>query len=201
VAGEVMASPAWAGLPLRGGAAASTGALPHRKPCAGAGPAPEQAKPLKEEPMANPRTIAYADLESLAGQEVGVSDWHLIDQNRVNLFAEATGDHQWIHVDVERATKLMGGPIAHGFLTLSLLPMLGAEVLRVEGVTRGINYGSDKVRFTNMVPVGSKVRLRQKCLSVEAKSGGKQMKMEATVEIDGKDRPALVAESITVLYG
>lgn len=151
--------------------------------------------------MANPRTIAYADLESLAGQEVGVSDWHTIDQNRVNLFAEATGDHQWIHVDVERATQLMGGPIAHGFLTLSLLPMLGAEVLRVEGVTRGINYGSDKVRFTNMVPVGSKVRLRQKCLSVEAKSGGKQMKMEATVEIDGKDRPALVAESITVLYG
>jgi acyl dehydratase len=151
--------------------------------------------------MANPRKIAYADLESLAGQEVGVSDWHTIDQKRVNLFADATGDHQWIHIDVERATKEMGGPIAHGFLTLSLLPMLGAEVLRVDGVTRGINYGSDKVRFTNMVPVGSKVRLRQKCLSVEAKAGGKQMKMEATVEIEGKDRPALVAESITVLYG
>lgn len=151
--------------------------------------------------MANPRKIAYADLESLAGQEVGVSDWHMIDQDRVNKFADATGDHQWIHVDVEKATKMIGGPIAHGFLTLSLLPMLGAEVLRVEGVTRGINYGSDKVRFTNMVPVGSKVRLRQKCLSVEAKSGGKQMKMEATVEIEGKDRPALVAESITVLYG
>lgn len=151
--------------------------------------------------MANPRKIAYADLESLVGQEVGVSDWHTIDQNRVNLFADATGDHQWIHVDVEKATKAMGGPIAHGFLTLSLLPMLGAEVLRVDGVSRGINYGSDKVRFTNMVPVGSKVRLRQKCLSVEAKSGGKQMKMEATVEIDGQDRPALVAESITVLYG
>ncbi len=151
--------------------------------------------------MANPRKIAYADLESLVGQEVGVSDWHKIDQDRVNLFADATGDHQWIHVDVEKATKAMGGPIAHGFLTLSLLPMLGAEVLRVDGVTRGINYGSDKVRFTNMVPVGSKVRLRQKCLSVEPKSGGKQMKMEATVEIEGQDRPALVAESITVLYG
>lgn len=151
--------------------------------------------------MANPRKIAYADLESLVGQEVGVSDWHTIDQARVNMFADATGDHQWIHVDVEKATKAMGGPIAHGFLTLSLLPMLGAEVLRVEGVTRGINYGSDKVRFTNMVPVGSKVRLRQKCLSVEEKAGGKTMKMEATVEIEGKDRPALVAESITVLYG
>lgn len=151
--------------------------------------------------MANPRKIAYADLESLAGQEVGVSDWHMIDQDRVNKFADATGDHQWIHVDVERATKEIGGPIAHGFLTLSLLPMLGSEVLRVEGTTRGINYGSDKVRFTNMVPVGSKVRLRQKCLSVESKAGGKTMKMEATVEIEGKDRPALVAESITVLYG
>lgn len=151
--------------------------------------------------MADPRKVSYADLESLAGQEVGVSDWHTIDQDRVNKFAEATGDHQWIHVDVARATKEIGGPIAHGFLTLSLLPMLGAEVLRVEGTTRGINYGSDKVRFTNMVPVGSKVRLRQKCLSVEAKSGGKQMKMEATVEIEGQDRPALVAESITVLYG
>lgn len=151
--------------------------------------------------MANPRKVNYADLESLAGQEVGVSDWHTIDQDRVNLFADATGDHQWIHVDVARATKEIGGPIAHGFLTLSLLPMLGAEVLRVEGTTRGINYGSDKVRFTNMVPVGSKVRLRQKCLSVEPKAGGKQMKMEATVEIEGKDRPALVAESITVLYG
>ncbi len=151
--------------------------------------------------MANPRKISYADLESLVGQEVGVSDWHTIDQDRVNKFADATGDHQWIHVDVEKATKLMGGPIAHGFLTLSLLPMLGSEVLRVDGVTRGINYGSDKVRFTNMVPVGSKVRLRQKCLSVEDKAGGKQMKMEATVEIEGKDRPALIAESITVLYG
>jgi acyl dehydratase len=151
--------------------------------------------------MANPRKIAYAELESIAGQEVGVSDWHVIDQDRVNKFADATGDHQWIHVDVEKATKMMGGPIAHGFLTLSLLPMLGAEVMRVDGVTRGINYGSDKVRFTNMVPVGSKVRLRQKCLSVESKAGGKQMKMESTVEIEGKDRPALVAESITVLYG
>jgi acyl dehydratase len=151
--------------------------------------------------MANPRKISYADLETLAGQEVGVSDWHTIDQDRVNKFADATGDHQWIHVDVARATKEIGGPIAHGFLTLSLLPMLGAEVLRVDGVTRGINYGSDTVRFTNMVPVGARVRLKQKCLSVEPKAGGKQMKMEATVEIEGKDRPALVAESITVLYG
>ena len=151
--------------------------------------------------MADPKTVSFEDLESIVGTEVGVSDWHVIDQDRVNLFADATGDHQWIHVDGEKATKAMGGPIAHGFLTLSLLPMLGAEVLRVTGVSRGINYGSNKLRFTNMVPVGSKVRLRQKCLSVEPKAGGKQMINESTVEIEGQDRPALVAESITVLYG
>lgn len=151
--------------------------------------------------MANPKKVAYADLESLAGTEIGVSDWHVIDQDRVNMFADATGDHQWIHIDVERATKEMGGPIAHGYLTLSLLPMLSGEVLNVSGVSRGINYGSDKVRFTNMVRVGSKVRLRQKCKSVVEKSGGKQMIMESTVEIDGQDRPALVAEAISVLYG
>ena len=147
------------------------------------------------------KEIAFAELESVAGQELGVSDWHQITQDQVNLFADATGDHQWIHVDVEKATKAMGGPIAHGFLTLSLLPYLGAKVMRVSGVTRGINYGLNKVRFTNMVPVGSKVRLRQKCLSVEAKSGGKQMIVESTVEIEGQERPACVAEAITVLYG
>lgn len=151
--------------------------------------------------MATPRKVAFSDLESLAGQHVGTSDWHVIDQDRVNKFADATGDHQWIHVDVERATKMLGSPIAHGYLTLSLLPMLSSEVLNVSGVTRGINYGSDKVRFTNMVPVGSKVRLSQVCKSVQPKAGGKQMIMESTIEIEGQDRPACVAEAITVLYG
>ncbi|MEO0465788.1 MAG: MaoC family dehydratase [Pseudomonadota bacterium] len=151
--------------------------------------------------MADPRIVDFAELESLVGQDVGASDWHVIDQDRVNLFADATGDHQWIHVDVERATREMGSPIVHGYLTLSLLPMLSAEVLAVSGVTRGINYGSDKVRFTNMVPVGSKVRLVQKCLSVSDKAGGKQMIMESKIEIEGQDRPALVAEAISVLYG
>lgn len=151
--------------------------------------------------MAETKKVAYADLESIIGQEIGVSDWHVIDQDRVNLFADATGDHQWIHVDVERATKEMGGPIAHGFLTLSLLPMLSSEVLQITGVSRGINYGSDKVRFTNMVRVGSKVRLRMKNISVTEKSGGKQMINESTVEIEGQDRPALVAQQISVVYG
>lgn len=151
--------------------------------------------------MATPRSVSYDDLESLAGEHVGTSDWHTIDQDRVNLFADATGDHQWIHVDVERATQVLGGPIAHGYLTLSLLPMLSGEVLNVSGVTRGINYGSDKVRFTNMVPVGSKVRLSQKCKSIQPKAGGKQMVMESTIEIEGQERPACVAEAISILYG
>jgi len=147
------------------------------------------------------RTVDFNALPGLAGQEIGVSDWLLIDQARVNSFADATLDHQWIHVDVARATAEIGSPIAHGFLSLSLLPYLGAQILHVTGVVRGINYGLDKVRFTNMVPVGSRVRARQKLLSVESKAGGLQLKSEMTIEIEGKDRPACVAETITILYG
>lgn len=151
--------------------------------------------------MANPMTVHYNDLESMAGKEVGVSDWHTIDQDRVNMFAEATGDHQWIHVDVERATKEIGTPIVHGYLTLSLLPMLGPEVMRVEGTTRGINYGANSVRFTNMVPVGSKLRMRQTLKEVNEKAGGKQLISECVIEIEGQERPACVAETISILYG
>jgi len=148
------------------------------------------------------RTVSFEELPSLVGQEVGVSDWVMIDQDRINKFADATGDHQWIHIDVERAkTDLPGGKtIAHGYLTLSLLPMLGAAIMRVTGVSRGINYGSNKVRFLNMVPVGSKLRGRQKLLSAEPKSGGMQLISEFTVEIDGQDRPALIAETIGLIY-
>jgi acyl dehydratase len=145
--------------------------------------------------------VELKDLGGVVGQEVGVSDWVEISQERVNQFAEATGDHQWIHVDVERATREIGGPIAHGYLTLSLIPFLSAGMLNVKGVTRGINYGSDKVRFTNMVRVGKRVRLRQKLIGVEAKSGGVQIKNLCTIEIEGEDRPACVAETISVLYG
>lgn len=150
--------------------------------------------------MAEPNTVAFAELETLVGKEIGVSDWHEVDQERINLFADATGDHQWIHVDVERATKALGSPIAHGFLTLSLIPMLSSEVMRVSGVSRGINYGTNKVRFTNMVPVGSKLRLRQHMQSVEEKSGGKMMVVQSVVEIEGQERPACVAETVSVLY-
>ena len=145
-------------------------------------------------------TVHYDDLETLVGKEVGASDWVEIDQQRVNTFADATGDHQWIHVDVEKAKAAMGGTIAHGYLTLSLIPYLGAQIMSIQGVSRGINYGSNKVRFTNMVPVGSKVRARLKVLGVEARGGGKQITNEVTIEIEGKDRPACIAETITMVY-
>ena len=145
--------------------------------------------------------VDFKDLPSLVGQETGVSDWLEITQERVNQFAEATGDHQWIHVDVERANREIGGPIAHGYLTLSLIPFLSGGLLHVNGVTRGINYGSDKVRFTSMVRVGKRVRLRQKLIGAEPKAGGMQIKNECTIEIEGEDRPACVAETISVIYG
>ncbi len=147
------------------------------------------------------KRVELEDLATLVGQEVGVSDWLEITQERVNQFADATSDHQWIHVDVERATREIGGPIAHGYLTLSLIPHLSAGLLAVNGITRGINYGSDKVRFTNMVRVGKRVRLRQSVIAVEAKAGGVQVTSRCTIEIEGEERPACVAETIGLLYG
>jgi len=147
-------------------------------------------------------TTTFEKLPTLVGTETGVSEWVEISQERINQFAQATGDHQWIHVDVERAkTELPGGKtIAHGYLTLSLIPFLTGDFLKVEGVTRGINYGSNKVRFTNMVPVGSRVRARSKLLAAEPKGGGMQLTNEVTIEIEGKDRPACVAETISLIY-
>jgi acyl dehydratase len=148
-------------------------------------------------------TVKFADLPTLAGQDIGTSDWLLIDQDRVNLFADATGDHQWIHVDVERAkaTPFLGGTIAHGFLTLSLIPHLAAGMLTVDGVTHGINYGLGKVRFINMVHVGKRVRLHQKLLSATPKSGGWLLTNEMTMEIEGVDKPAMIAESLSLIFG
>jgi len=149
-----------------------------------------------------PKTATFETVASLAGQEIGVSDWLEITQDRINAFADATGDHQWIHVNVEMAKQMMPGgkTIAHGYLTLSLIPGLTGGMLQIEGVTRGINYGSNKVRFTNMVPVGSKLRARQKLLSAEPKGGGLQLINEVTIEIEGQDRPACVAETISLIY-
>jgi acyl dehydratase len=147
------------------------------------------------------KAVDIKELPGLVGQETGLSDWLEITQERVNEFADATGDHQWIHVDVARATREIGGPIAHGYLTLSLIPFLSSGLMPVTGVTRGINYGSDKVRFTNMVRVGKRVRLRQKLIGAEPKSGGLQIKNLCTIEIEGEERPACVAETLAVLYG
>jgi acyl dehydratase len=148
------------------------------------------------------KTVSFDELPKLAGQDMGTSDWVLIDQDRINKFADATGDHQWIHVDVERARSQMPGgkTIAHGYLTLSLIPMLGAQIMSITGVSRGINYGSNKVRFTNMVPVGSRVRAKQKLLAAEPKGPGLQLTNEITIEIEGQDRPACIAETISLVY-
>jgi acyl dehydratase len=149
------------------------------------------------------REIAsLAELKTLVGQEVAVSDWVEITQEQVNQFAEATGDHQWIHLDVERCKREspFGGPIAHGFLTLSLLPMLMQSSLRMTDVRMGVNYGLNKVRFPAPVPVGSRVRSRTTVLSVEDIAGGAQVTWQVVIEREGGDKPVCVAESISRRY-
>ena len=145
---------------------------------------------------------SLAELKTLVGQEVAVSDWVGISQERVNQFAEATGDHQWIHLDVERCIKESpyGGTIAHGFLTLSLLPMLMEKSIRMTDVKMGVNYGLNKVRFPAPVPVGSQIRARMTLMSVEDIPGGAQMMWLVTMEREGGDKPVCVAESISRRY-
>ena len=139
-----------------------------------------------------------SEIKSAVGTEVGVSDWVEITQDQVNRFADATGDHQWIHVDVERAKAgPFGGPIAHGYLTLALGPGLLPTVIEVHGISMGVNYGANKIRFPAPVPVGSKVRLGARLLAVEDVPGGAQGTMELTFEVDGAAKPSCVAE---VLY-
>ena len=141
------------------------------------------------------------DLKAAAGEPLGSSDWLTVDQRRIDQFAEATGDHQWIHVDAERARKgPFGRTIAHGFLTLSLVPVFGAQVYKVENVKMGVNYGSNKVRFVSPVPVGSKVRGTFELTSVDEASDGVQVVSKVTVEIEGSEKPACVAETLTRLY-
>ena len=143
-----------------------------------------------------------ADLPSLVGRELGPSEWMTVDQAMIDKFAAATGDHQWIHVDVERAKKEMPGgkTIAHGYLTLSLVPRMAATLTRVAKRSRGVNYGSNKVRFINPVPAGARIRLRQRIKNVEDIQGGVRVTSEMTVEIEGQDKPALVAELIGQQY-
>ncbi|MBA3288406.1 MAG: MaoC family dehydratase [Acidimicrobiia bacterium] len=149
-----------------------------------------------------PRTIDGIDgLKALVGDHLGYSEYVEITQEQVNQFAEATGDHQWIHVDVERAKAgPFGGPIAHGYLTLSLGPALGPQIYRVDGVAMGVNYGAEKIRFPAPVPVGSRLRLGAKLLAVDEIAGGAQVNMEFTFEVEGAAKPSCVAEVVSRIY-
>ena len=140
-------------------------------------------------------------LKKRVGDHLGYSNWHEVTQEQINLFADATGDHQWIHVDVERAKAgPFGSPIAHGYLTLSLTPTLLTEVFAVTGVAMGINYGLNKLRFPSPVPVGSKVRAGVELAGVEEVSGGAQVSLNVTYEIEGGTKPVCVAEVLFRYY-
>ncbi|MGY1733337.1 MaoC family dehydratase [Geodermatophilus sp. SYSU D01045] len=148
-------------------------------------------------------TTTMAEVSGLIGEELGTSDWFEVTQDRVDTFADATGDHQWIHVDVERAKaeSPFGGPIAHGYLTLSLLVPLFAQVFVVSDTAMGVNYGLDKVRFPSPVPVGSRVRLTATLKDVEQVAGGLQLTFAAVVEREGSEKPACIAEPVYRYYG
>jgi acyl dehydratase len=141
------------------------------------------------------------DMRTAIGEHLGYSDWHTVTQAQISTFADATGDHQWIHVDPEAAAKgPFGTTIAHGYLTLALIPMLASQVSRVEGVRMGVNYGLNKVRFPAPVPVGSRVRAGVRLKSVDAIEGGAQIVNEVTIERDGGDKPSCVAETVARYY-
>ena len=140
------------------------------------------------------------EVSAAIGEELGTSEWLTIDQERVNVFAEATGDHQWIHVDVDRAKDgPFGGTIAHGYLTLSLVPFLGSQVLTFETPGAKLNYGTNKVRFPNPVLVGKRIRAHVALADVVDLPKGKQATIRYTVEIEGEDKPACVAETVVLL--
>jgi acyl dehydratase len=142
-----------------------------------------------------------ADLQGLVGEVLGTSDWLAIDQARIDLFAQATGDHQWIHVDpVRAAAGPFGAPIAHGFLTLSLVPQLMDSAVHIADVRMGVNYGLNRVRFTAPVRVGSRVRGVFRLLEYQALEGGAQLTVEGTVELEGEAKPACVAQSVSRRY-
>jgi acyl dehydratase len=147
-------------------------------------------------------TLTLAELEDAGERELGASDWVEITQEQVNQFAEATGDHQWIHVDPERAKQgPFGRTIAHGYLTLSLLPQLMPQVLTIEDSVMGVNYGVEKVRFTSPVPVGSRVRLHARLLGSDAKGAGRLNRIGVQMEIDGEEKPAMVGEVLFMAFG
>ena len=142
-----------------------------------------------------------AEMQSLVGQDVGVGEWVVVDQAKIDLFAQATGDHQWIHVDpVRAASGPFGTTVAHGFLTLSLLPVLFETAFAIDDVRMGVNYGLNRVRFMSPVRVGSRVRGLFKLLSYEPLEGGAQLTMLATIELEGSAKPACIAETVSRRY-
>jgi acyl dehydratase len=149
------------------------------------------------------RTITGLDeLKAAEGEVLGTSDWHEITQADIDAFADVTGDHQWIHVDPERAKDTpFGGTIAHGYYTLSLAPRFNEQIMALEGFTFAINYGLNRVRFPAPVPVGSNVRMTAKVAGLEDVTGGVQMTLELTFEREGGEKPVCVAESLVRLYG
>jgi acyl dehydratase len=141
-----------------------------------------------------------AELEEAVGTHLGHSEWHTVNQDQIDAFAAATGDHQWIHVDPAKAAEgPFGSTVAHGFLTLSLLPMLTWQVYKVEGVKMGVNYGADKLRFPSPVPVGSRVRAGVELTSVTPNKLGYQIATRVTIELDGSDKPACVVDMLAVV--
>lgn len=152
--------------------------------------------------MAEPKVFSSVEeLRGAVGEQLGYTDWIEVDQARIDLFAEATGDHQWIHVDPEKAKEgPFGTTIAHGYLTLSLLPLFGPQLIGVEGVTMGVNYGTNKVRFPSPVPVGSRLRATARISEVTDVPGGVQVAVAFTVEREGGEKPVCVAESVSRYY-
>ena len=142
-----------------------------------------------------------SELAPALGQTFGPTDWITIDQDRINKFADATGDHQWIHVDVEKAkTGPFGATVAHGFLTLSLTNLFLPQLIEVRGISMGINYGLNKIRFPAVVPAGSRIRGKGELISVEEQKGAVQSIMRITVEVEGNAKPACIAEAISLWY-
>ncbi|MDI2129770.1 MaoC family dehydratase [Yinghuangia seranimata] len=143
---------------------------------------------------------SFDDFAAHKGEHLGFGEWHVVDQDRIDRFADATGDHQWIHVDPERAKEgPFGTTIAHGYLTLSMIPVLGKDIFRLEGPKMMVNYGTDKVRFPSPVPVGSRVRVGAELLDVREVAQGRQITIKYTVEVEGQPKPACVAESLVLV--
>ena len=143
---------------------------------------------------------SIAELEGAVGQHLGVSEWHTVTQEQIDLFADATGDHQWIHVDPHRAaTGPFGSTVAHGYLTVSMIPLLATQIFEVRGIRMGVNYGSNKVRFPAPVPADCRIRASAELIDVTRGASGAQATVRVTVERDGSDKPACVAEVVSIL--